>query len=154
MKNYQAICTLPDGYRTNENDLSPTATKLFQIRKDGKVGIGISEISNWEGTYKLYVKDGIRTEKVKVDVAQTVGWADYVFKPDYKLNTPEYLEDFIKKNGHLPNVPTSDEVKKDGIDLAEMQTKLLEKIEELTLYVIQLNKQNIELKAKYEELIK
>lgn len=138
--------------RTGDNP-NTDVEKLMQIRKDGKVGIGVSETSDWNGDYKLYVRVGIRTEKIKVDVAQTSGWADYVFKPDYKLEPLGSLDSYIKSFGHLPGVPTASDVKKDGIDLAEMQSKLLEKIEELTLYVIELNKQNNELKGKYEYLI-
>jgi hypothetical protein len=130
----------------------PEAIKIEQ--NDGKIGIGISEFSNWDGDYKLYVKDGIRTEKVKVDVAQTTGWADYVFHKDYKLRSIGDLKKFIDKNGHLPGIPSAEEVTKTGIDVAEMQAKLLEKIEELTLYVIELNKKNEELKEKYEILLK
>lgn len=127
-------------------------TDAITIKNDGKVGIGTFTSSTWDGTYKLYVKDGIRAEKIKVDVAQTEGWADYVFAPDYKLTSLVELDKFINKNRHLPEIPTSEEVYKNGIDLAEIQAKLLKKIEELTLYVIELNKKNIELSSKFDEL--
>ncbi|MNL54647.1 hypothetical protein D3C87_1779950 [compost metagenome] len=92
-------------------------------------------ISNYDG-YKLFVKDGIRTEKVKVDIAATNGWADYVFAKDYKLMPLKELDKFIITNGHLPEVPTTEEAIKNGIELKEMNILLLKKIEELTLYTI------------------
>ena len=88
--------------------------------------------------YKLHVADGIRTERVKVDL-QTA-WADYVFEADYNLKSLSEVEAYIKQNGHLPDVPSAEEVAANGIELGEMNVKLLEKIEELTLYVIELEK--------------
>ncbi|MDO3426768.1 hypothetical protein QWT87_17970 [Chryseobacterium sp. APV1] len=90
--------------------------------------------------YKLFVKDGIRTEKVKVDIAANNGWADYVFEKDYKLMPLNSVEKFIKENGHLPEVPTTEEAIKNGIELKEMNILLLKKIEELTLYTIEQQK--------------
>lgn len=86
--------------------------------------------------YKLFVKDGIKTEKIKVDIAANNGWADYVFKKDYQLRTLTEVEHFINKNGHLPEVPTTEEAIKNGMELKEMNILLLKKIEELTLYSI------------------
>lgn len=80
---------------------------------------------------KLFAKE----IEVKTNV-----WADYVFKPDYKLMPLDELEGFIKANNHLPNIPTEAEVKTDGINVAEMNAKLLQKVEELTLYVIEQQK--------------
>ena len=74
-----------------------------------------------------------------------------MFEKNYKLKSIEELADYIRIHNRLPDIPTSDEVKKDGIDLGEMQTKLLQKIEELTLYVIQLKKESENFKT---ELIK
>ena len=90
--------------------------------------------------YKLFVKDGIRTEKVKVDIASGNGWADYVFEKDYQLMSLNDLEEFIDKNGHLPEVPTTEEAIKNGIELKEMNILLLKKIEELTLYTLEQEK--------------
>lgn len=87
--------------------------------------------------YKLFVKKGIRTEKVKVDIAAGV-WADYVFDTKYDLKSINEVEKFIDKNGHLPNMPSAIEIEENGLDLGKMNAKLLEKIEELTLYVIEL----------------
>ncbi len=90
--------------------------------------------------YKLFVKDGIKTEKVKVDIAASNGWADYVFAKDYKLMPLKELATFIENEGHLPEVPTTEEAVKNGIELKQMNILLLKKIEELTLYTIEQQK--------------
>ncbi|GAA4152481.1 hypothetical protein GCM10022217_07340 [Chryseobacterium ginsenosidimutans] len=90
--------------------------------------------------YKLFVKDGIKTERVKVDIAASNGWADYVFEKDYKLMPLNKVEKFINENGHLPEVPTTEEAINNGIELKEMNILLLKKIEELTLYTIEQQK--------------
>ncbi|MCQ9635761.1 hypothetical protein MP477_12410 [Chryseobacterium sp. WG23] len=108
--------------------------------------------------YKLFVKDGIRTERVKVDIAANNGWADYVFEKDYKLMPLNDLARFIDKNGHLPEVPTTEEAMKNGIELKEMNILLLKKVEELTLHLIDQNKQladqSSQLKKQNEEIEK
>jgi hypothetical protein len=105
-----------------------------------KIGIvAAKDPNNLE--YRLYVEEGIRTEKVKVDLVGT--WADYVFEPTYDLIPLKEVEKFITTNKHLPNVPSAKEVKAEGIDVAEMNEVLLRKIEELMLYTIEQQK-NIE----------
>lgn len=79
-------------------------------------------------------------------------WPDYVFGKDHTLLSLEELEASINANKHLPGIPSASEVKEGGIMLGEMQTKQMEKIEELTLYVIELGKQNKELKNEIEVL--
>jgi hypothetical protein len=91
--------------------------------------------------YKLYVEQGILTEKVKVAVATSPAWADYVFATDYNLKPLSEVEAFIKENKHLPNVPSADELVKEGLDLGKMQATQMEKIEELTLYIIEMKKE-------------
>jgi hypothetical protein len=90
--------------------------------------------------YKLAVSGGIITEKVRVATNGTPFWADFVFEPTYKLRTLGELEKFIQINKHLPEIPSTKEVTQNGIDLAEMQALLLQKVEELSLYVIKQNK--------------
>lgn len=125
------------------------------ISDGGKVGIGLDpDELNTPEDYKLYVATGILTEKVKVALRHTSDWADYVFKKDYKLLSLSEVESFIHKNGHLPGVPSAEEVKESGIDVARMDAKLLEKIEELTLYVIELKKENAAIKMQLETLKK
>jgi hypothetical protein len=127
--------------------------EAMRIGVDGKVSIG-SPVGGTPGTYRLYVREGILTEKVKVAVDGSALWADYVFAPDYKLRPIEEVAAFIKKNRHLPGVPSAEEITKEGLDVATMDAKLLEKIEEMMLYIIdlkqeveQLKKQNSSLKS-------
>lgn len=101
--------------------------------------------------YKLYVQTGILAEKVKVAVANSSNWSDYVFEKDYQLKNLNEVESFIKANKHLPNVPSGNEVVEEGIDMATMDAKLLEKIEELTLYIIEQNKRIEILEKKVAE---
>ncbi len=72
--------------------------------------------------------------------ASEASWPDYVFDPDYKLMRMDELEEFIAKEKHLPNIPSSDEIKDKQMNLIEFQMKLLEKIEQLTLYTVQQEK--------------
>ena len=97
--------------------------------------------------FKLGVNGKIAATEVKV--AAYANWADFVFKKEYKLPTLTEVENHIKKKGHLQNIPSASEVKKDGFFLGEMDAKLLQKIEELTLYTIQQEKQ---LKIQAEEV--
>jgi hypothetical protein len=100
------------------------------------------------------VEGGILTESINVAVKNTDKWADKVFQKDYNLKPLNEVEEFIKKNKHLPNIPSAMDVVEDGINVAEMNASLLEKIEELTLYVIGLNKENINLRLLIEKLDK
>ena len=84
---------------------------------------------------KLAVKGNIHAEEVKVDLS--VPGPDYVFNKDYDLKSLEEVQNHIKAHGHLPNIPSAKEMETNGIQLSEMNMKLLEKIEELTLYVLQ-----------------
>ncbi len=94
----------------------------------GNVGIGTTNPGSW----KLAVNGNIRAKEIKVET----GWSDFVFYDDYKLPTLEEVENYIKEKGHLKDIPSAKEVEKDGIFLGEMDSKLLQKIEELTLYTI------------------
>jgi hypothetical protein len=144
-----------------ENDLSLGGTSLvnvdaagvtggrFKIAADGKVSLGNPSTP---GSYRLYVADGILAERVKVALKSTAYWADYVFAPDYNLMPLGEVETFVQANRHLPNVPSAAQVVAEGIDVATMDAKLLEKIEELTLYLIDLKKENEALKARIENL--
>ncbi len=101
----------------------------------GNVGIGTTIPDA-----KLTVKGNIHAEEVKVDLS--VPGPDYVFKEGYDLKSLEEVQNYIKENGHLPNIPSAKEMEVSGIQLGEMDMKLLEKIEELTLYIIKLEKEN------------
>ncbi|MEO0525902.1 MAG: hypothetical protein AAFZ89_01680, partial [Bacteroidota bacterium] len=102
----------------------------------GNVGIGTNTLPNG---YKLAVDGKIIGEEIKVQLSGQ--WPDYVFTDDYKLLSLETLEEFIVDNGHLPNIPSAENVERNGLELGEMSRLLLEKIEELTLYTIALKKQ-------------
>jgi hypothetical protein len=112
-------------------------TPRLYINSTGQVGIGTTAAAINNTDYKLYVETGIRTRKVKVD---TNNWPDYVFENEYNLMPLAGVEKFIQQHGHLPEIPSAEEVKKNGIDLGENQASLLKKIEELTLYMIEQNK--------------
>ena len=104
------------------------------------VAIGMDPHSvNQTNPFRLYVADGIRTERIKVDLQSN--WPDYVFLQSNKLVELDSLSSYIGVNHHLPGFKNAEEIKRDGIDLGENQILLLEKIEELTLYVIDLQKQ-------------
>ncbi|MEM9679547.1 MAG: hypothetical protein AAF901_04420, partial [Bacteroidota bacterium] len=117
------------------------------ILTNNNVGIGTSSFVDGSDTYRLSVNGKVRAEAVKV----YTGWADYVFENDYKLPTLEEVEAFIKQNGHLKDIPSAKEVEANGIDLGEMNKLLLQKIEELTLYIIELKKEVDILKSKIGE---
>ncbi len=112
----------------------------FQIEKaTGKVMIGNVTAPNG---YKLFVEQGILTEKVKVALKTSANWADHVFSPGYNLKTLPEVAAFIKKNNHLPGIPSAETLVKDGgIDMNLMFAKQMEKIEELTLYIIAMDKE-------------
>ncbi|WP_426484974.1 hypothetical protein [Flavobacterium sp. 2] len=121
---------------------SASLLERLRIIANGNVGIGLSNPTN-----KLDVNGTIHSKEVKVDMN---GWSDFVFKKDYDLPTLEEVEKHIAEKGHLENIPSEEEVLKNGINLGEMNTKLLQKIEELTLYMIELKKENMELKNQNE----
>lgn len=122
---------------------------------NGQIAIGefddLGEAFEQSADFMLIVRQGIRTERVRVDLASVNDWSDYVFNSEYNLMPIEQLEDYILKNKHLPNIPSAAEVLKDGIDLGQMDAKLLEKIEELTLYNIELYKDNKTLQEQNKE---
>ncbi|WP_199736741.1 bZIP transcription factor [Fibrisoma montanum] len=111
--------------------------RYLTSKDDNAVIIG-SNVSKTPVGYRLYVQDGILTEKVKVAIKNTADWSDKVFAPSYKLRPLAEVEQFIQTHQHLPGVPSAEEVVKQGVDVGQMDAKLLEKIEELTLYSIQL----------------
>ncbi len=102
--------------------------------------------------YKLAVSGGIITEKVRIAGSTTMAWADYVFEPNYKLKSIEEVAKFVKTYKHLPDVPTTKDVKQNGVDLADTQVILLQKIEEMTLYIIEQNKKIKILERKFNSI--
>lgn len=102
--------------------------------------------------YQVSVAGKIIAEEVKVQLRAS--WPDYVFGSNYKLMPLEQLEQSINANKHLPNIPAAADVEKNGIMLGDMNKKLMEKVEELTLYIIDINKKNTALTQKVEKLEK
>ena len=126
---------------TNMRIFSNSVSCLFVAAATGNVGIGTDN-----PTYKLSVNGNIRSKEVVVET----GWADYVFHKNYKLPSLKDVEKYIELNKHLPNIPSAAEIEANGLHLGDTQKKMMEKIEELTLYLIEANKR-IE---KLEQLIK
>ncbi len=111
------------------------------VHHNGNVGIGTNNPDA-----PLAVSGRIHAEEVKVDLS--VPGPDYVFKTDYELKSLEEVQRYIKENGHLPNIPSAKEMETNGIDLGAMEMKLLEKIEELTLYILQLQEKFTKLESQ------
>ena len=120
-----------------QNPPPPTSSSLWSSNGSiayynaGNIGIG----TDTPGTYRLAVNGNIRAKEIKVE---TANWPDYVFESDYQLPSLKNVKSFIEMNGHLPNIPSAFEVKTSGVELGEMNRLLLEKIEQLTLYTINL----------------
>jgi hypothetical protein len=108
--------------------IGTTTPNSFQLAVDGKIGAG------------------------EINVTLTRPFPDYVFTGSYQRMSLDSLNKYIQSEHHLPNIPTAKEVKDNGIDLGEMNAKLLEKIEELTLYIIELKKENDQIKKEVANL--
>lgn len=105
---------------------------LFKVLGDGKIAIGTED----PGSFKLAVNGSVRAKEI---VCET-GWSDFVFEEDYVLPTLKEVETHITLNGHLKDIPSAAEVAENGVALAEISSRLLQKIEELTLYTIEQEK--------------
>ena len=120
------------------------------INQDGRVSVGSA---NSLATGYLFSVDGkIICEEARVQ--NSTAWPDYVFQPGYKLLPLEELEQLIRQQRHLPNIPPASVVEKEGFDLGDMNKRLLEKIEELTLYLIELKKESKLMSERIDKLEK
>lgn len=119
-------------------------TKLLLNPAGGNIGIGTTS-----PTEKLTVNGYIRAKKLIVTQSD---WSDYVFENDYKLKSLSSLEEYIKQHKHLPEIPSAKEVEEKGISVGDNQALLLKKIEELTLYVIELKKENQKQQREIDQL--
>lgn len=104
------------------------------------------ELGHWIRGYKLAVNGTVRAKEIRVEINPE--WPDYVFAKGYKLPTLDEVKQHIEKEGTLPDVPNKADVKANGVDLGEMNALLLQKIEELTLYVIKQQEEIDKLKSK------
>lgn len=137
--------------RIGINTDNPTA----QLTVNGNMVVGDpSVVCIPNSNYKLFVQTGILTEKVRVAINCSANWADYVFASDYKLMPLPELEKYVKENKHLPNIPSAEKVVEEGMDVGQMTSKLLEKVEELSLYIIDQNKKIEALQKEVESLKK
>ncbi|MBS7256729.1 hypothetical protein KHA98_22350 [Flavobacterium branchiicola] len=121
--------------------------QILMTNENGSIGLGTTAT----GSHKLAVEGSIGAREIKV---QLTTWSDFVFKRNYNLPTLEQVEKHITEKGHLENIPNEEEVLKNGINLGEMNVKLLQKIEELTLYLIAQNKRLDKIEKENEELKK
>jgi hypothetical protein len=169
-----ALARLSEGTHTylgiKSYDSQPVRCKMFAIEQVfyNKLNAAINFYrggDNYDGFITIYLKEkdickfndrgldvyGVLQAK-EVRISET-GWADFVFNDDYRLKPLSEVNTFIKENKRLPEIPSASEVKEsEGVNLGEMQIKLLQKIEELTLYLIQQENTIQELKSKIEKL--
>ncbi|MFN5432736.1 MAG: hypothetical protein ACK498_18500, partial [Cyclobacteriaceae bacterium] len=129
-----------DALQLYYHDGSTWSSPHITFLTGGNVGIGTTNPQQ-----KLHVKGTVYSTEVKVDLAAGTG-PDYVFEPTYDLKPLAEIETYIKENKHLPEVPSAKEMEANGVQLGEMNMLLLKKVEELTLYVIELKKEVAELK--------
>lgn len=128
------------GFMTRQNGSTPNMV----MTQNGNIGIG----TNYPDS-RLSVNGNIRAKEIKVE---TSGWPDYVFNPGYELQSLLEVEKHIKEKGHLPGVPSAKQVEEKGLNIGEMNALLLKKIEELTLHVIDLKKENQLIHRKLKNL--
>ncbi|GAB6121399.1 hypothetical protein [Dysgonomonas termitidis] len=147
---FSALASIPSLLAGGNNSWTALYAKQGSANKAGvfegdvfitnNVGIGVTN-----PTSKLEVNGTIRAKEVKIEVT---GWADFVLGKDYDLPKLSEVENHINDKQHLPGIPSEKEVLENGVNVVDMQAKLLQKIEELTLYMIEQDKQNKELKQR------
>lgn len=131
-------------------ELRANDVTVMTLSGTGKVKIG--DVDTTPAGYKLFVKDGILAEKVRVALDGQADWADYVFQDDFELMPLQDVKAFIEKNDHLPNVPSAETMVETGLDVLESDAILLRKIEEAYLYILQQQEQLDALKKEINNL--
>lgn len=121
---------------------APFTTNPAKLQVDGRVIVGESSqnMNDYDPTYKLLVNGKVRVRNEVFVQQGGLTWPDYVFTKDYKLMPLQEVEQHIKEKGYLPNMPSAAEVEKDGIAVGDIITRQQEKIEELTLHLIEMHK--------------
>lgn len=145
---FQNVANAVVGTNGSNLFISPASQLSTAFLTDGSVGIGTTSTQG----YKLAVNGSAIFTKVVVKLYNT--WPDYVFDTSYKLPSLRYIESYVANNKHLPDMPTTEETETTGIDIGKNQTLLLKKVEELTLYMIDLNKKMDILSKENDELKK
>ena len=146
---WSGIASVNESGWANDSGLAlfSDGSEKVRIKANGSVGIGTTST----GPHKLAVEGSVGAREIKVQAPGT-GWSDFVFEEDYNLRSLKEVENFISENNHLPDIPSETEVTESGINLGEMDAKLLQKIEELTLYLIEQNKKIEALAQENKEL--
>ncbi|MBV7531177.1 hypothetical protein [Chitinophaga sp. sic0106] len=133
--------------------MNSVGASILTIGANAEMSIGTQPVAG----YKLAVAGAILAEKIKVKAAGN--WPDYVFETGYELPTLQQLEAFIKINKHLPGVPSATDMKNADVDVLELNATLLKKVEELTLYLLQQQKEigaireeNVSLRQELEKI--
>ena len=132
--NTESVTTLAGAgvvdYTSENANLDSVDWTVRDLFANQNVGIGTT---NTQG-YRLAVAGNVIAEGVKVELQGN--WPDFVFEEKFQLMDLEKVREYIKENGHLPNIPSAEKIKENGIDLGDMDARLLQKIEELTLYIL------------------
>jgi hypothetical protein len=143
--NYHIVTVPSEESRSSPQSLSDAAIAnhiRLTVTNEGDVGIGTTDTKG----YRLAVNGRAVCEEMKVKLYEN--WPDYVFNTHYQLRSLSDVDQYIQTNNHLPEMPSAKEVAENGINLGEMNALLVKKVEELTLYLISLEKEVNQLKAK------
>jgi hypothetical protein len=142
----------------NDASVNIGYSSTLNVLRNGNVGIGTTDPQaklHVNGDLRvdgqIYHRGTLKSQEIKVEIPNGT-WKDYVFHPSYKLKSLTEVEQYIQTNGHLPEIPSTKEVEQNGVNVGEMQAKLLQKVEELTLYVIELKKENEEIKKELKKI--
>ncbi len=139
------------GNAANKDALIPS--NVFDLTVGRGVAIGLINVDEeLSADYKLVVAGKVLAEELRVMLVDQ--WSDYVFEPDYQLRSLPEVADYIETHKHLPDIPSAAEVERDGISIGDMQAKLLAKIEELTLHMIEQHRTIETLQRKLDALEK
>ncbi len=139
------------GGAAKKDSVLPSGTFDLTVYRGAVIGISAID-EKLSSEYKLVVAGKVLAEEVRVQSVDQ--WSDYVFEPDYKLRSLPEVASYIETHRHLPDIPSAAEVARDGIGLVDMQAKLLAKIEELTLHMIEQHRTIETLQRKLADLEK